>query len=157
MKRIHAEQKVSYEKAAIIKGYYTRNGQCPREVLGVDLNEECEDIPYILGRIFAVCEHLQEKAIPGVKSTITMRFFNTAYMVPARVYPTLLKMSSWHLKKLKKDAERIYFDSMLSDLLNKIGGKFPQQLTFEQQGCFMLGYYFQRKKRFSKRKVDKYE
>lgn len=157
MKRIRAEQKVSYEKAAIIKGYYTRNGQCPREVLGVDLNEECEDIPYILGRIFAVCEHLQEKAIPGVKSTITMRFFNTAYMVPARVYPTLLKMSSWHLKKLKKDAERIYFDSMLSDLLNKIGGKFPQQLTFEQQGCFMLGYYFQRKKRFSKRKVDKDE
>lgn len=66
------ERKVTPVRAAILKAYYLKNTNklCPEEVLTVSLNEASTNIPYTLGRLFAVYEALQEAANPGINATI---------------------------------------------------------------------------------------
>lgn len=66
----------------------------------MSLNEETNDKPYVLGRLFAILEDVQETASPGIKATIRDRYFNAACATPAVVFPTLLKLYSSHIKKL---------------------------------------------------------
>ena len=77
--RIRAEHEVTRGRAAIIKAYYTRNQSkyCPKEVLTVKLNDESEYLPYVLGRLFAVLEAVQDAANPGINTTIKDRYFNS--------------------------------------------------------------------------------
>ncbi len=77
--RIRAERKVTRGRAAIIKAYLIRqNAFTQKEVLTVQLNEETTYAPYLLGRLFAVLEDLQERANPGINATIRDRYFNSA-------------------------------------------------------------------------------
>ena len=63
---LHAERKMTYGKAAIIKAFLLRNvveqqrmsAHIYKEVLGVKLNEKTTYIPYRLGRLFAILERL---------------------------------------------------------------------------------------------------
>ena len=89
MLRIRAEHEVTRGKAAIIKAYYLRNksGDCPEEVLKVGLNEECTNVPYTLGRLFAVLESVQRNANAGINTTIKDKYFNTAASTPATDIP----------------------------------------------------------------------
>lgn len=53
-RRIDVERDVPPDKAAIIKAYYLRKttNEQFKEVLQMDINEESEYLPYVLGRIF---------------------------------------------------------------------------------------------------------
>ena len=53
--------------------------------MGLDV--ERDSAAYVLGRLFAVLEELQEKANPGIKSTIKDKYFNSASATPAIVFP----------------------------------------------------------------------
>ena len=66
MLRIRAERDITPGRAAILKAFYLRNPneQCPEEVLHVSLNENSTNIPYTLGRLFAIYEAVQERANP---------------------------------------------------------------------------------------------
>lgn len=157
--RIRAEQVVNRGKAAIIKAYLQKNvvrdlKEHPmKEVLTVKLNEETSYAPYVLGRLFAVLESLQQAANLGINTTIRDRYFNSACATPAQVFPTLIKLAQNHLNKLDGGLN-VYYDRQLADLCGRLTESLPKHLTLEEQGVFQLGYYHQRQALFTK-KEDK--
>ncbi len=154
MIRIRAEKDVTRGRAAIIKAYYLKNGNrdCSREegVLEMELNEQCNNVPYTLGRLFAVLEHIQQEANPGINATIKDKYFNAAASTPAQVFPVLLNLAQKHLRKLS-DGQKIYFDQQIGGLMERIGEEYPRRLNLPKQGSFQLGYYCQTQKRYQKK------
>ena len=144
--------KISRIKAAIIKACLTRNY---KEVVTVALNEECTKVPYVLGRLFAVLEELQEKANPGINSTIKDRYFNSACANPSITFPLLTKLANTHLKKISvQKGTVIYFEKQIGGLMNKLAidnNAWPARLSLPEQGEFILGYYHQVQKRYEKK------
>lgn len=147
--------KVNYVRAGLIKAYLVKNGKGWEALDGTSLNESFDNKSYLLGRLFSVLEGLQRKALPYINSTIKDRFFNSACVTPAIVFPRLLKLSHAHEKKISKPLA-IYFKKKIEGLLDKItesgGGVFPKRLTPEEQGAFILGYYQERQAVFNKKK-----
>lgn len=149
--RIRAEREVTRGRAAIIKAYLLRQNSFEhKEVLTVKLNEEATYTPYLLGRLFAVLEELQDKANPGINTTIRDRYFSSASATPSVVFPTLIRLAQAHLKKVDEGARR-YYDGQIGQILAKIDEKYPMRLDLQDQGVFQLGYYHQTQKRYTKK------
>ena len=150
------EHSVTRGRAAIIKAYLIRNTTTNpdyaniKEVTTVALNETSNYSPYVLGRLFAVLERIQQQANPGITATIKDRYFNSACSTPAAIFPTLLKLSGSHLKKLKANSA-VYYRQMLGDLMNRLDMKLPKTQSLEEQGTFILGYYHQTQKFYEKK------
>lgn len=144
--------KISRIKAAIIKACLKRN---KKEVVTVALNEDCKKVPYVLGRLFAVLENLQEVANPGINSTIKDRYFNAACASPGVTFPVLTKLANTHLKKISaQKGNVIYFEKLIGGLMDKLEmdkQAFPARLSLPEQGDFILGYYQQVQKRYEKK------
>lgn len=147
--------KISRIKAAIMKACLIRNYKYNEEVVTVALNEECKKVPYVLGRLFAVLEDLQEKANPGINSTIKDRYFNSACANPSMTFPLLTKLANTHLKKISSQKGTvIYFEKLIGELMNKLevdDNAMPTRLSLPEQGEFVLGYYHQVQKRYEKK------
>ena len=112
MLRIRAEHRITRERAAMIKAYYLKNENkdCPKEVLQEMINEESKNVPYTLGRLFAVLEHLQQEANPGINTTIKDKYFNSAAATPAQIFPLLLNLAQKHLRTLANEGHKVYFN-----------------------------------------------
>lgn len=153
--RIRAEREITPGRAAILKAYYlkSRNKQCPEEVLTVSLNENSTNIPYTLGRLFAVYEEVQEAANPGINATIKDKYFNSAAATPAVIFPILDNLCQKHLRKLDIGL-RINRDKQIGKLKDVLGEEYPVRLSLPEQGSFNLGYYHQKQFRYTK-KEDK--
>ena len=119
----------------------------------MQLNEETNYAPYLLGRLFSVLEALQKKANPGINATIRDRYFSSACATPAIVFPTLIRLAQAHLKKLN-ERWRIYYDKQIGQILVRMDNEYPARLSLQDQGVFQLGYYHQTQKCFTK-KEDK--
>lgn len=150
--RIRAEREITPGRAAILKAYYLKNTntQCPKEVLSVGLNENSTNIPYTLGRLFAVYEAVQEKANPGINATIKDKYFNSAAATPAMIFPILDNLCQKHLRKLDTGI-RISFDRQIGQLKAILGESNPVRLSLPEQGSFYLGYYHQKQFRYAKK------
>lgn len=153
--RIRSEKSVTRRRAAMIKAYYLKNTNpdVPKEVLTVSLNKESTNIPYQLGRLFAVLEKIQSTANPELNSTIRDKYFNTASSTPATVFPVLVNLAQKHLKKIKGDPKThklvIAYEKKMEEILGRLGEEFPVRLNFPQQGSFQLGYYHQKTAHFA--------
>ena len=153
MLRIRAEREITRGRAAILKAYYLRRPHplCPKEVLTVELNQECNVMPYLLGRLFSVLEQIQQEALGSeLNTTIKDRYFNSAMTHPAYVYPTLIKLAEKHLAKLSS-GRQVYFSKQLTQLVGRLNRSFPTQLTLPEQGAFIIGYYHQTQQRYTKK------
>ena len=152
MLRIRAERKITSGRAAIIKAYYSKNAnqKCPEEVLTVSLNENSTNIPYTIGRLFAVYEAAQERANPGIKATIKDKYFNSASATPSHIMPLLNNLYQKHLRKMDKGPQ-VYFEKQVSELSDILGETLPTRLSLPEQASFQLGYYHQKQKRFEKK------
>ena len=150
--RIRATRDITPGRAAIIKAYYLKNPNplCPKEVLTVSLNENSTNIPYTLGRLFAVYEAVQETANPGINATIKDKYFNSASATPAIVMPILDNLCQKHLRKLDTGL-RIYYDRQIGQIKNILGETNPARLSLPEQGSFNLGYYHQKQNRYVKK------
>jgi CRISPR-associated protein Csd1 len=65
---------VSRDRVRIIKACLTRMNIMNRGELNM-LNTQNEDGAYNCGRLFAVLEMIQQKALPGINATIKDKFF----------------------------------------------------------------------------------
>lgn len=140
--------KVSRIKAAIIKAYLIRNEK--RDVT-VGLEFTRKNKAYILGRLFAVLEHLQESANPGINSTIKDRYFNAACATPGIIFPVLMRLARSHQKKLSAQKGMVIsFEKDITHLLCAID-EMPNRLALVEQGEFILGYYHQLQYRYTKK------
>ena len=153
--RIRAEQAVTRGRAAVIKAYYLRNypTELNKEVYTVSLNETT-NVPYLLGRLFSVLEAVQKAANPGINTTIKDRYFNAACATPGMAFPTLLRLSQKHLRKLN-DGLATYYDNQITELMAQLPESgFPARLSLPDQGKFSIGYYHQTQKRFTKKNEE---
>jgi CRISPR-associated protein Csd1 len=144
IERIRADRDVNSTRASIIKAYLIRKHK--KEELTVSLNEESKEPAYLLGRLFAVLEQAQWKALGDVNSGIKERFFASAAASPRRIFPQLLKNTQNHLAKMDNS---IWLDKKIGEIMAGIDS-FPVQFNLDEQGMFMLGYYHQRQALFTK-------
>ena len=153
--RIRAEQNVTRGRAAVIKAYYLRNypTELNKEVYTVNLNETT-NVPYLLGRLFSVLEAVQKAANPGINTTIKDRYFNAACATPGMSFPTLLRLSQKHLRKLN-DGLATHYDKQITELMAQLPESgFPARLSLPDQGKFTIGYYHQTQKRYVKKNEE---
>lgn len=169
--RIRAEKEINRGKAAIIKAYLWRNvakrqkdqKHIYKGVLGVALNEsKTTDLPYRLGRLFAVLEALQSEAFKDnnnrdgkPNTTIKDQFFSSACATPAVAFPIIVDRAQKYLRKLKaknKEGLARYYSDMMDDIIGNIEEKrYPAHLSLEDQGVFQIGYYHQRQRMYAKK------
>ena len=150
--RIKADRIISMERMAIVKAYLLRNSNDNqiKEGLTMELNDETIYQPYLLGRLFAILEAIQERAIPGITVTIRDKYFVAASATPSVIFPVLLNLKDKHTRKLD-EGTRVYWEKQISEIMRNMGKDFPAHLSLQDQGIFQLGYYHQRQKRFDKK------
>lgn len=147
---------VTYARAALIKAWlnrHIRHHHSQERENDMALDESCTNIGYRLGRLFALLEHIQQDANPGINTTIRDSYFGSASCMPGAVFPTLMRRNQHHMSKLRKEKPGLYVvrDKLMQAILNEgmdcaIG--FPSMLSLPDQGRFVIGYYQQRQDLF---------
>lgn len=183
-------QKARAERVALIKAWLNRamraeglhtqlqgQGIEYQEVRPV-MNGDEKNRGYLLGRMFACIERMQELALGDVGATVTDRYFGAACATPQAVFPRLLRMEVHHFRKAREgrwsgparwlhgqvdrlaawlvgEANGIQEGESLDALLRRLAGHpvagFPSFLPLPEQGLFVLGYHQQRAEFFKKR------
>lgn len=105
----------------------------------MSLDPQNTQVPYLLGRLFAVLEAAQKDA---GNETIRERYFGAAAATPRRVFPLLLSLTQHHIAKGDFGYRYDRLTAQIMDMLP--AQQFPAHLPLEQQGLFALGYYHQR-------------
>ena len=147
--RCKAEQDVTALRAALLKAWLNRDHRrthpevpATHQYFKEELDMQQTDAPYLLGRLFAVLERIQQQAQPGINATIRDRYYGAASTTPVLVFTTLLRLKNAHLKKLS-DGQTSYFERLIGEIMLPLSD-FPRQLALQQQARFALGYYHQR-------------
>jgi CRISPR-associated protein Csd1 len=168
LNRFHADMddtqqgihKINYVRASIIKAYLIRKYRNQpqhtiQEVLVMSLNEQSTYPPYVLGRLFAVLEKVQQEAIGDVNASIKDRYFTSACASPASVFPILLRLSQHHISKAEYGYVRDHRIEEILNLLDIQQNPIPARLTLDEQGVFVLGYYHERKDLWTSKNKNK--
>jgi len=153
MRRIRADGKINFTRAAAIKACLTRNSRFGihplKKEISMTLDPDREEPAYQLGRLFAELEKTQEDAFQGLNATIKDRFFSSASATPAGVFPRLIRMSQHHLAKLEVP-KKIYHEKRIQEICDRLSD-FPSHMNLRDQGLFAIGYYHQRHNIFSRK------
>jgi CRISPR-associated protein Csd1 len=154
--RCKAEQEVTTLRAAVLKAWLNRDHRRTHAAAPTnhqhfkeDLDMQQTDVPYLLGRLFAVLERIQQQAQPGINATIRDRYYGAASTTPVSVFTTLLRLKNAHLKKLG-DGQTAFFERLIGEIMQPLTD-FPRQLALPQQAKFALGYYHQRQAFFTRK------
>ncbi len=173
------------ERMALAKAYLNRARRQLLEQQGIvyeevrpQMNPNEKNQGYLLGRLFACMERMQELALGEVGASVTDRYFAAACATPQAVFPRLLKSEVHHYRKAREGAHgasarwlhgqidrlctwlvgaRNALDEgeSMDDLLKRLAGHpvqgFPGFLPLPEQGLFTLGYHQQRAEFFKKR------
>lgn len=156
IRRIRAEQHVTRTRAAIIKACINRFNRFhhkKEEEIKVSLDKTNNNPAYLLGRLFAVLEKVQKKAL-GIE-TIRERYYGAFSSTPVTVYPQLMKLKNHHLAKM--DSGKNFFENLIGEIIDGLDGSgiIPRQFSLEEQGRFAVGYYHQRQDlKFKEKKTE---
>jgi CRISPR-associated protein Csd1 len=150
-------------RVALIKAVILRDRRLAGTAKEDDLMRSDPDDPNParrLGRLFAVIERAQSAALGGdINSTVADKFLAAASATPARVMPGLIVGAQTHhiarLSKGHSDAKWIKdsatakatakgLERDIGTLVAQFDDGFPQQLSAEEQGLFLIGYYQER-------------
>lgn len=141
-------------RAALIKAVLVRNF---RKEVKKEMEPNNEEAGYLLGRLLAVVERIQQEAMGDLNASVIDRYFSGASASPATVFPRLLKNMRNHIRKAKDSDQKrgaaFWLDKKADEIMSSIP-EFPAFLPIEQQGLFILGYHHQRNDLW-KKKNDK--
>ena len=120
------------------------------------LDRTYDNIGYVLGRLFAVLERIQEQAQGGgLNKTIRDTYFGGAASSPQVIFKRIQDLSMHHLAKIKNSGKStVWLDKEkgeIIDLMPREGP--PATLVLEDQGRFAVGYYHQRQDFFRKKET----
>lgn len=153
IRRVKTDKTINDVRAGIIKACINRKSRLTgqKEELTLALDYENKTQAYLCGCLFAVLEKLQQAASNNsLNRTIKDAYFSSAASKPALVFPNLLKLAQNHLKKLDEKGN-VYFSKLMQEIVFPIENKFPETLTLQQQGEFIIGYYHQYREFFVKK------
>lgn len=142
-------------RCAIIKATLLRlpGGGAALKEVSVSLDEGNTQVPYLLGRLFAVLERLQTAALgKEINATIRDKYFGSASATPAIVFPRLLRLSVHHVAKAESGE---WLEMRKAKIIAALPAQaFPSTMDLVQQGLFAIGYYHQREKLFEGKPKD---
>ena len=143
--RTRADGQINGRRAAICKAVINRTTK--EEKIPVSLDPDNRNTAYRLGRLFAVLERAQSKALPELNATIKDRYFAAASTTPARVFPLLIKQTTHHIASLRKAEDNRglanWLEREIGEIWLGLDADMPCSLSLEGQGCFIAGYYHQ--------------
>ena len=137
LRRITADRRVVYLRAAILKACVNRHSRIANpsfKEITMALDPERCDPAYQMGRLFAQLEKCQEDAQPGINDTIKDRYFDAASATPAIVFPRIIRLNQHHIGKLEKP-KRVYHERRIQDICSRFDA-FPPNLNLQDQGLF---------------------
>ncbi len=139
------ERSIDYPRVAVLKACLNRMATKDKERLTVSLDPDNTNIPYRLGRLFAVLERIQEEANPRINTTIRDRYFGAASSNPMTVFPTLLRLKNHHVTKLGRGRAK-NLEALIGSITDALpsSNPFPAVFDLAAQGRFAVGYYHQR-------------
>jgi CRISPR-associated protein Csd1 len=155
--RLRSDKEVNALRVAMLKAVLVRNFKLE---VPVAFDPDNTAKGYLLGRLFAVYEHVQSAALGrNVNATIKDKFYGSASTQPRKVFALLDKGSAAHLSKVGKQAAgyRISLEKLIGEIMNRMSpgdDPFPTSLSSEQQALFALGYHHQRNEFFKTKKND---
>jgi CRISPR-associated protein Csd1 len=151
IRRIKSDVKnrVTPVRAALIKACLNRQLRFQKKIeakeVTMSLDKEQKSRGYVLGRLFAVLEKIQEEAgLSGIRE----RYYGAACGAPVTVFPTLLRLKNHHIAKLKNKDRAVNLEKLIAEILGLIPGDdalpYPAYFNLQEQGMFAVGYYHQR-------------
>mgnify|MGYP000715315251 CR=1 FL=1 len=158
IERCRAEQSVWPIRAALIKAVLNRRIRqfSPKEKeITVSLDPDYDNPGYLLGRLFAAFEDIQRGAQKAkINTTIRDRYFAAAAASPRSVFIQLDKLKNAHLKKLRRvnPGHAVNAEKLVGAITDKIAARtaFPDALSLDDQGRFIIGYHHQKQNFFKK-------
>lgn len=157
VRRCKAEQNVGFARASIIKGWLARNvriSKSNQKEVSMALDRTYDNIGYVLGRLFAVLERIQEQAQgKGLNKTIRDSYFGAATSSPLVTFNRLDQLAIHHLAKIRNSGKStVWLDKLLGEVINLLPKEgYPAILSLENQGRFAVGYYHQHQDFFTKK------
>ena len=150
IRRIRAEQSVTRERAAILKAYINRlNRQKNIKEVSVALDRTNTNKGYLLGRLFAAFEKVQQDTHPNLNATITDRFYGAASTNPVTVFTQLMRLNRHQLSCYQNNGLKIVREKEIGEIMNAIDS-FPAHLDLNEQSYFAIGYYHEKQSFFDK-------
>jgi len=140
-------------RAAMIKATLNRRhrGNANFKEITRTMDPNNDNPGYLLGRLMAVIERIQQLAIGNVNASVVDRFFSGASATPRAVFTRLLKNARHHVAKAKgasaSQGTAGWLDRQVDEIASRFdpsAGGFPAYLDLEQQGLFILGYHHMR-------------
>jgi CRISPR-associated protein Csd1 len=150
MRRIRSDCLIDHARVSAIKACLVRNARlrgAPTDISAM-LDPQQTDLAYRCGRLFALLEKAQIDYLGRISSTIKDRYFSSASTTPALVFPRLFRLNHHHLSRLKRG--RIFYERQMGAIMTT-SFEFPPRLSMEQQGRFIVGYFQQRQKLYTRK------
>lgn len=145
-------------RAALIKAVLLRRrridpsfARYPEPTEAMDPNNQ--NPGYLLGRLMANLERLQQAALGNPNASVVDRYFSAASARPRGVFVRLLKNARHHARKAQDNDNPTvgrlarWLDRQVDDIADRFDPRnngFPAALSVEEQGMFVLGYHQQR-------------
>ncbi len=144
---------VNARRIALIKACLNRKARImnKQEVIPMALDTENNSQAYVCGRLFALLEYAQKSALGDLNRSIKDSYFASAATRPAVVFPRLMMLAQHHLEKAENGG---YVNGLIRETVDKLEGKFPSTLSLDEQGEFIVGYYQQNKKLYTKKEEN---
>ncbi len=117
------------------------------------LNLENKNPAYLCGRLFAVLEKIQKDYAPSLNKTVKDSYFASACSNPSAIFSRLMTLANYHLSKLK-ESSKVYYEKLIGNIAGEIKDEFPQRLSLDDQGRFILGYYQQNQNLYTKKNAE---
>lgn len=110
-------------------------------------DQKAKSPAYVIGRLFAVLEKIQQEAILS-SNTIATKYFSSASTTPKSVMGLLIRNAQHHLAKIGSGDEgkglAIYYDKRLAEVYGQLQ-EYPDMLNAEGQAEFAMGYYHEKR------------
>lgn len=142
-----------HSRFALLKLIVNRNRKKETDMkIKTFLTADTDDPAYNCGRLLSVLSETQKKAqgYPKGFSGVAERYFGTASVSPATVFPLLLRLNRHHLDKIRKSGGNAYEEVNIRNIIAKFKPTkdamppvFPRYLNLQDQGRFALGFYQQ--------------
>jgi CRISPR-associated protein Csd1 len=124
----------------------------------MSLNKEESNIAYRLGRLLAVFEKAQKEALGDVNASVTDTYLNSALSTPSSVFPVLFNLFDKHISKLENKGRQLFFQKEIGEIVEGIPSTgFPNVLSQEDQGRFLVGFYHERQDLYTSKKTNSQE
>ncbi len=150
--------RVLYDQSsfALLKLILNRNRRENIMTIEPKLTADTNDAAFNCGRLLAILSAAQDKAhdykLKG--AGVAQRYFGTASVCPASVFPLLIRLNRHHLNKIAKSERFGGHERFISEEIQQVlalfkpgapgqSPGFPRTLDLQAQGRFALGFYQQ--------------